>query len=147
LLFYVLRLYIYKHCVTGTPLKSPVHVELFLRQARKKLNRLDILTAPQKQNMAQQLVEKSLTGEGCISFQVIQEFLNLALRKFSPHMSTSNAICKMCFFLYGSHRKYRTYIFNRHHNRLWIKSISFNLCYIEVNIEFFISIPSNSNIT
>lgn len=48
-------------------------------------------TAPQKQDVAQQLVEKSLTGEGCISYQVIQEFLNLALRKFSPHMSMSQA--------------------------------------------------------
>jgi predicted nucleic acid-binding protein len=48
-------------------------------------------TAPVKQAKAQALLEQALLGEGCISFQVIQEFLNLALRKFDPPMSEAQA--------------------------------------------------------
>ncbi len=48
-------------------------------------------TNPRKQTIAQQLVKQSLSGDGCISYQVIQEFMNLALRKFSPSISTRQA--------------------------------------------------------
>jgi predicted nucleic acid-binding protein len=48
-------------------------------------------TAPKKQKIAQSLVEQALSEEACISYQVIQEFTNLALRKFSPAMSHSQA--------------------------------------------------------
>lgn len=48
-------------------------------------------TAPEKQAVAQQLLERALSGEGCISFQVIQEFLNLALRKFDPPLTAAQA--------------------------------------------------------
>ena len=48
-------------------------------------------TAPHKQTVANTLVEQALLGNGCISFQVIQEFLNTALRKFDPPMTTEQA--------------------------------------------------------
>lgn len=48
-------------------------------------------TAPHKQKIAQQLLEKALSGEGCIGYQVIQEFINVALRKFHPAMSIGQA--------------------------------------------------------
>lgn len=48
-------------------------------------------TAPEKQARAVQLLELALSGKGCISFQVIQEFLNLALRKFAPPMTEAQA--------------------------------------------------------
>jgi len=48
-------------------------------------------TAPEKQTVSQQLVEKALSNEGVISYQVIQEFINLALRKFSPPMTERQA--------------------------------------------------------
>ncbi|MEZ5451259.1 MAG: PIN domain-containing protein [Thiothrix sp.] len=48
-------------------------------------------TAPEKQAKAVQLLELALSGKGCISFQVIQEFLNLALRKFDPPMTEAQA--------------------------------------------------------
>lgn len=49
-------------------------------------------TAPAKQLMARQLIRRSLhTQYGVISTQVVQEFLNLALRKFSPPLSTPEA--------------------------------------------------------
>ncbi len=47
--------------------------------------------APEKQRTARQLVEEGLSGGGCISFQVVQEFLNVATRKFVPVMSASAA--------------------------------------------------------
>ena len=46
---------------------------------------------PQKQTVAQILLEEALRGKGCISYQVIQEFFNIALRKFNPAMSTEQA--------------------------------------------------------
>lgn len=49
-------------------------------------------TAPKKQKIAQQLLENALRNEGIISYQVIQEFINLALRKFSPPMSNGQAL-------------------------------------------------------
>ena len=48
-------------------------------------------SAPEKQKIAQQLLEQCLAGEGGISYQVIQEFTNIALRKFSPAMSVEQA--------------------------------------------------------
>lgn len=43
---------------------------------------------PKKQAIAKGLLEDALLGKGCISFQVIQEFLNIALRKFDPPLTT-----------------------------------------------------------
>jgi predicted nucleic acid-binding protein len=38
---------------------------------------------PEKQKLSRDLIAKSLdTGQGCISYQVVQEFLNMATRKF-----------------------------------------------------------------
>ena len=48
-------------------------------------------TAPQKQNIAQGLLESALDNKGVISYQVIQEFMNLALRKFQPVMTYTQA--------------------------------------------------------
>jgi predicted nucleic acid-binding protein len=49
-------------------------------------------TAPAKQVIAKQLIRHALqTQQGLISTQVVQEFLNLAIRKFSPPLSTSEA--------------------------------------------------------
>ncbi|OQX01318.1 MAG: VapC toxin family PIN domain ribonuclease [Thiothrix lacustris] len=48
-------------------------------------------TALEKQATAQQLLERALAGDGCISFQVMQEFLNLALRKFDPPLTIAQA--------------------------------------------------------
>lgn len=48
--------------------------------------------APRKQKMARDLVARALKDrDGIISFQVTQEFLNVALRKFTPPMSSSQA--------------------------------------------------------
>jgi predicted nucleic acid-binding protein len=39
---------------------------------------------PKKQNTAHQLISNALSGDiGCISYQVIQEFLNVATQKFA----------------------------------------------------------------
>ena len=49
-------------------------------------------SAPAKQQTARQLVQTALrTQRGVISTQVVQEFLNLALRKFSQPMTVSGA--------------------------------------------------------
>ena len=49
-------------------------------------------TAPAKQLLARQLIRHSLnTQRGVISTQVVQEFLNLALRKFSLPLSIPEA--------------------------------------------------------
>lgn len=46
-----------------------------------------------KQQRAQALVEEALeTGRGVISSQVVQEFLNVATRKFAAPMSTADAL-------------------------------------------------------
>lgn len=43
---------------------------------------------PIKQKRARELVEEGLTGlNGCISYQVVQEFANVATRKFAVPMS------------------------------------------------------------
>ena len=36
----------------------------------------------EKKNISDELILKALKGKGCISFQTIQEFLNVAIRKF-----------------------------------------------------------------
>lgn len=41
----------------------------------------DKRSAPKK-NEAASLVREALTGEGCISWQVVQEFCNIAMKKF-----------------------------------------------------------------
>ena len=49
-------------------------------------------TALRKQKVARELVETALKDrEGIVSYQVAQEFLNVALRKFSPPMSSLEA--------------------------------------------------------
>ena len=41
-------------------------------------------SVPSKQGMAQKLIRKALSQQsGCISYQVVQEFLNVATRKFA----------------------------------------------------------------
>jgi predicted nucleic acid-binding protein len=48
--------------------------------------------SPDKQRIAQRLITESLrTQRGVISSQVVQEFLNLALRKFARPMSITDA--------------------------------------------------------
>lgn len=49
-------------------------------------------TAPAKQTIARQFIRHGLqTQQGIISTQIIQEFLNLAIRKFSPPFSIPEA--------------------------------------------------------
>ncbi len=49
-------------------------------------------SAPAKQETARQLIQAALrTQRGVISTQVVQEFLNLALRKFKQPMTVSDA--------------------------------------------------------
>ncbi len=48
-------------------------------------------SASQKQNLAQDLLESALDKKGIISYQVVQEFINLALRKFQPVMTHEQA--------------------------------------------------------
>jgi len=49
-------------------------------------------TAPEKQQIAQQLVRDALsTRQGIVSTQIVQEFLNVALNKFKRPMTVSDA--------------------------------------------------------
>jgi predicted nucleic acid-binding protein len=49
-------------------------------------------SAPRKATIAEQLISRSLsTRKGVISYQVIQEFFNVALKRFSALMSIANA--------------------------------------------------------
>jgi len=48
-------------------------------------------TAPSKRDRASALISSALGGEGMISFQVVQEFLNVALRKFERPMTAPQA--------------------------------------------------------
>ncbi len=48
-------------------------------------------TATRKQLRARELIAKALEGRGVISFQVVQEFLNVALRKFARPMTVEQA--------------------------------------------------------
>ena len=48
---------------------------------------------PNKQRIAQDLIRNALKEQtGCISSQVIQEFLNIATRKFSPPLSHQDSL-------------------------------------------------------
>jgi predicted nucleic acid-binding protein len=48
--------------------------------------------APGKAKRAAQLIRRAVdTGEGIVSFQVVQEFFNVALRRFSPPMTVAEA--------------------------------------------------------
>lgn len=48
---------------------------------------------PAKQARARALVERALeTGDGVISFQVVQEFLNVALHKFERPLDAADAV-------------------------------------------------------
>ena len=46
-----------------------------------------------KQYVAQHLIRNALTGQGCISYQVVQEFFNVAIRKFKTPLSLQD--CKI----------------------------------------------------
>ncbi len=46
---------------------------------------------PAKRARSRELVAGALGGAGTISFQVVQEFLNVALRKFATPMTTAEA--------------------------------------------------------
>ena len=48
-------------------------------------------TAPRKRDRARELVATALEGAGMISFQVVQEFLNVALLKFASPMTVEQA--------------------------------------------------------
>ncbi len=48
-------------------------------------------TAPEKQDISKQLIESALNNKGVISYQVVQEFMNIALRKFTPPMTNTQA--------------------------------------------------------
>jgi predicted nucleic acid-binding protein len=49
-------------------------------------------SAPAKANIALQLVRRAAdTGEGVISYQVVQEFINVALRRFTQPMNLAEA--------------------------------------------------------
>src|SRR5258708_27074733 len=49
-------------------------------------------SAPSKSRKAANLVRRAAdTGEGIISYQVVQEFFNVALRRFAQPMSTAEA--------------------------------------------------------
>lgn len=47
--------------------------------------------SPLKRKAAKDLIKKAHAGKGCISFQVIQEFLNVATRKFEVPLKTTDA--------------------------------------------------------
>ena len=47
---------------------------------------------PDKQKCAKELIGKALEdGNGCISYQVVQEFLNVSTRKFAASLSANDA--------------------------------------------------------
>ncbi|MGC2618520.1 MAG: PIN domain-containing protein [Acidobacteriaceae bacterium] len=49
-------------------------------------------SAPRKAAAAQELIREALAShKGVVSYQVIQEFFSVALRRFSPPMQTSDA--------------------------------------------------------
>lgn len=49
-------------------------------------------TAPAKRETAKQLVRQALvTQKGVVSFQIVQEFLNVATRKFTPPLPAQEA--------------------------------------------------------
>ena len=48
-------------------------------------------TATRKQEIATELLEDAIRGKGCISYQVIQEFLNVASRRLSPPLTETQS--------------------------------------------------------
>jgi predicted nucleic acid-binding protein len=48
-------------------------------------------TSPSKREVAKDLIKNAHKANGCISFQVIQEFLNVATRKFEVPLKTADA--------------------------------------------------------
>ncbi len=48
-------------------------------------------SAPSKRNRARQLITTALEGQGAISYQVVQEFLNVAQRRFARPMTSEQA--------------------------------------------------------
>lgn len=48
-------------------------------------------TSPSKRQVAENLIKNAHKENGCISFQVIQEFLNVATRKFEVPLETTDA--------------------------------------------------------
>jgi predicted nucleic acid-binding protein len=49
-------------------------------------------SVPSKQAIARRLVEQAIeSGKGTISFQVVQEFFNVAFRRFTPPMTPAEA--------------------------------------------------------
>ena len=48
-------------------------------------------TDPKKRERARALVGTALEGQGIISFQIVQEFLNVALRRFARPMTSDEA--------------------------------------------------------
>ena len=70
-------------------------------------------SAPVKARKAAQLIRKALTTQkGVISYQVVQEFLNVALRRFSHPMQTADAeqylgtVFRPLLSLHSSHALY-----------------------------------------
>ena len=66
-------------------------------------------TATRKQEIATELLEDAIRGKGCISYQVIQEFLNVASRRLSPPLTETQSqqylktvLAPLCEFYPGS---------------------------------------------
>ncbi|HKL31216.1 MAG TPA: PIN domain-containing protein [Tangfeifania sp.] len=57
-------------------------------------------SSPSKKEVAKDLIKKTHAGKGCISFQVIQEFLNVATRKFEVPLKTTDAQTYLTKVLY-----------------------------------------------
>jgi predicted nucleic acid-binding protein len=48
--------------------------------------------SPQKAGVARELIRRAIkTGKGVVSYQVVQEFFNVALRRFAKPMSLADA--------------------------------------------------------
>lgn len=54
----------------------------------------------EKSHKAQDLIKLAHKGEGCISFQVVQEFLNVALKKFEVPLTPDDAKIYLSKILY-----------------------------------------------
>jgi len=54
----------------------------------------------EKSRKAQDLIKLAHKGEGCISFQVVQEFLNVALKKFEVSLTPDDAKIYLSKILY-----------------------------------------------
>ena len=54
---------------------------------------------PVKQSIAKKLISNALNHKGCISYQVVQEFLNVATGKFKTQLSLSESRIFLYFLL------------------------------------------------